>query len=156
MPSLLIDDLARQCADARLPDEIEPGELLPAFPTLLDCLAPVDDHRDPRGIRHSLAVMPAISLFAVLCGTRSPRGIMRWARAQEQPILAALGVPGGDWEHLPAGTMLGRVLRGADADQVDDALTGFTEALIHDLVTEDPGGGCLGVDAFEAADDAGK
>jgi predicted transposase YbfD/YdcC len=138
MPSSLIDDLARHCAEVDLPDPAAPVDLVPVFPTLLDCLALVADHRDPRGIRHSLAVMLAISLVAVLCGARSLRAIMRWARAQDQQILLAPGVPDRDWEHLPADTTLGRALRGADADQIDDALTGFTEALTCDPMPEDP------------------
>jgi hypothetical protein len=49
-----------------------------------------------RGIRHNLTVMLEISLVAVLCGARSLRAIMRWARAKTQQILGTLGVPDGD------------------------------------------------------------
>jgi hypothetical protein len=53
MPSSLIDDLARHCAEVDLPDPAAPVDLVPVFPTLLDCLALVADHRDPRGIRQA-------------------------------------------------------------------------------------------------------
>jgi hypothetical protein len=94
--SSLIDDLARHCTDVGLPDTADPGGSGAGVPDAAGLHGPGGGPPVARGIRHNLTVMLEISLVAVLCGARSLRAIMRWARAKTQQILGTLGVPDGD------------------------------------------------------------
>jgi predicted transposase YbfD/YdcC len=58
---------------------------------LLACFAAVPDPRDPRGIRHSLASVLAMSAAAVLCGNSTLEDVTAWVSAADQDVLAALG-----------------------------------------------------------------
>jgi hypothetical protein len=58
---------------------------------LLGCFAAVPDPRDPRGIRHSLASVLAMSAAAALCGCSTLEDVTAWICAAGQDVLAALG-----------------------------------------------------------------
>jgi DDE_Tnp_1-associated/Transposase DDE domain len=58
---------------------------------LLECFAAAPDPRDPRGIRHSLAAVLALSTGAVLCGNTSVEDVTAWVHAAPQEVLAAAG-----------------------------------------------------------------
>lgn len=58
---------------------------------LLGCFAAVPDPRDPRGVRHSLASVLAMSAAAALCGCSTLEDVTAWIRAAGQDVLAALG-----------------------------------------------------------------
>lgn len=58
---------------------------------LLTCFAAVPDPRDPRGVRHCLASLLAMSTAAVLCGHTALEEITAWVSAAPQGVLAALG-----------------------------------------------------------------
>src|SRR5579862_4606813 len=58
---------------------------------LLRCFASVPDPRDPRGVRHSLASVLAMSAAAALCGCSTLEDVTAWISAAGQDVLAALG-----------------------------------------------------------------
>ena len=58
---------------------------------LLGCFAAVPDPRDPRGIRHTLASVLAMSAAAALCGCSTLEDVTAWICAAGQDVLAALG-----------------------------------------------------------------
>ena len=58
---------------------------------LLGCFAAVPDPRDPRGIRHSLASVLAMSAAAALCGCSTLEDVTAWICAAGQDVLAGLG-----------------------------------------------------------------
>jgi hypothetical protein len=58
---------------------------------LLECFAAVPDPRDPRGIRHRLASVLAMSAAAALCGNSTLEDVTAWVSAADQQVLAALG-----------------------------------------------------------------
>jgi predicted transposase YbfD/YdcC len=58
---------------------------------LLECFAAVPDPRDPRGIRHSLASVLAMSAAAAVCGNSTLEDVTAWVSAAGQEVLAALG-----------------------------------------------------------------
>ena len=68
---------------------------------LLSCFAAVPDPRDPRGVRHSLASVLAMSAAAVLCGCTSLADVTAWITAAPQQVLAAAGCRRG-----PAGACI--------------------------------------------------
>ena len=67
---------------------------VPAAPvsrTLFECLSDVPDHRDARGVRHSLNAILAATVLAVLSGARGPRAIAQWARQHAKGMGPLLG-----------------------------------------------------------------
>ncbi|MFG2425045.1 transposase family protein, partial [Streptomyces sp. NPDC048448] len=48
------------------------------MPGLLERLAEVPDPRDPRGVRHALVVVLALTACAVLAGARSLLAVGEW------------------------------------------------------------------------------
>jgi len=58
---------------------------------LLGCFAAVPDPRDPRGIRHCLASVLAMSAAAALCGCSTLEDVTAWISAAGQDVLAVLG-----------------------------------------------------------------
>jgi predicted transposase YbfD/YdcC len=58
---------------------------------LLGCFAAVPDPRDPRGIRHCLASVLAMSAAAVLCGCSTLEDVTAWICAAPQQVLGVLG-----------------------------------------------------------------
>lgn len=92
----------------RLPLEGEGG--------LMDLLRTLVDPRKPRGVRHPLVTVVAISVCAALSGARSFKAIAEWARDLTRDTLRRLGSP--RW-HPPSEPTIRRVLQKLDADRLD-------------------------------------
>ena len=58
---------------------------------LLECFAAIDDPRDRRGIRHSLAAILGLCTAAVTSGQLLLDDITAWVTAADQEVLAAFG-----------------------------------------------------------------
>jgi DDE_Tnp_1-associated len=58
---------------------------------LVKAFGKVPDPRKPRGRRHPLAAILALSTAAMLAGARSLFAIAEWGRAQDAAVVAALG-----------------------------------------------------------------
>ncbi|MFI0930055.1 transposase family protein [Streptomyces sp. NPDC021012] len=61
-------------------------------PGLLERLAQVPDPRDPRGMRHALAVVLALTACAVLAGATSLLAVGEWIADASPLVLEQLGV----------------------------------------------------------------
>jgi DDE family transposase len=84
---------------------------------LLPVLAAVSDPRARRGIRHRLAVVLGLAVYAVLAGARSFTAIAEWAVDADQGTREALGVTGV----VPCESTFRRILQHLDADALDEA-----------------------------------
>lgn len=116
--SSLIPPALDQLRDHREPD----GN---GCPGLLERLAEVPDPRDPRGVRHALVHVLALTASAVLTGATSLLAVSEWANDAPQPLLATLG---GTLDVLtarhsvPGEATLRRVLSRVDGDALDQAV----------------------------------
>lgn len=61
------------------------------IPGLLERLAEIPDPRDPRGIRHALAVVLALAACAVLAGATSLLAVGEWIADAPEHVLEQLG-----------------------------------------------------------------
>ena len=87
-------------------------------PGLLDALGQIEDPRKPKGVRHPLPVLLAMSVCAMLSGARSLYAIAQWGR--EHPQLAqSLGFIR---EQTPCVATLHHVFRRLDPDAFETAL----------------------------------
>lgn len=86
---------------------------------LLALLGSVPDPRDPRGVRHPLPVILAVTITAVLAGARSFTAIGEWVADQSEHTLAALGAGGPD---RPSESAIRRLLARVDADRLDQVI----------------------------------
>ncbi|MET7477230.1 transposase family protein [Streptomyces sp. NPDC005648] len=95
------------------------------FPGPLERLAEIPDPRDPRGVRHRLVVVHALTACAVLTGVTSLLAVGGWIADAPAHALEALGLrpdpvmPGRD---LPAESTVRRLLARLDGDALDVAL----------------------------------
>lgn len=72
--------------------------VLEEVPGLLERLAKVPDPRDPRGVRHALALVLALTACAVLAGATSLLAIGEWIADTPPQLLERLGTrPGSLW-----------------------------------------------------------
>jgi predicted transposase YbfD/YdcC len=104
-------------------DDYDPllGELadVPAAPDgLLELIAKVSDPRKPRGIRHQLTGVLAVTLAATITGARSFVAIAEWAADASAQVLAQLGVTGV----VPSESTIRRTLQRLAADELDELL----------------------------------
>ncbi|WP_406154642.1 transposase family protein [Streptomyces sp. NBC_00882] len=94
-------------------------------PGLLERLAAVPDPRDPRGVRHRLAVVLALTACAVLAGATSLLAVGEWIADAPGYLLEQVGadpdplLPG---RVLPAETTVRRPLARIDGDALDLAV----------------------------------
>ncbi|MGA5135384.1 ISAs1 family transposase [Streptomyces olivoreticuli] len=132
MPSCLIEGLARTLDVIEVPLDQEAFAGSAEVTTLLDALTLVPDPRRRQGCRYAFTGLLSVTAVAVMCGARSLAGIVRWAHGAAPTLLCALGLPDAADGRVPATTTLGRALAKTDGDALDDALTGFTEALAAD------------------------
>ena len=87
-------------------------------PGLLDALSRIEDPRKPKGVRHPLPAVLALSVCAMLSGARSLYAIAQWGR--EHPQLArSLGF---SREQTPCVATLHHVFRRLDVDAFESAL----------------------------------
>jgi len=99
---------------------------------LLRTLMRLPDRRKRRGIRHDQTAILALAICAVLSGARSFLAMAQWAQRCEQNHLRRLGfrrnARSGRYQP-PSEPTIRRVLSGIDAQQVDEALTGWVRSL---------------------------
>ncbi len=107
MSSSLTTDLSSRC---------------PAPDDVLAALGAVPEPRDPRGVRHPLPVILAVTAAAVLAGAPSFTAIGESVADQGQPVLAGLGVSGSA---RPTEPTIRRVLARVDADALDRVIGAF-------------------------------
>ena len=94
-------------------------------PGLLECLAAVPDPRSPRGVRHELVYLLALTAAAVLAGASSLAAVGEWVADAPAGVLAALG---GRTDRLtgqcprPDEATIRRALARIDADALDRAV----------------------------------
>lgn len=86
---------------------------------LLASLASVPDPRDRRGVRHTLPVILAVTITAVLAGARSFAAIGEWVADQSEHTLAALGAGG---PARPSESAIRRLVTRVDADVLDTVI----------------------------------
>jgi hypothetical protein len=95
---------------------------------LLARLEQIPDHRDPRGVRHSLASLLAVAACATLSGARSVAAIAEWAADAPQRVLARLGArrhPSTGRYIAPHDATIRRAVAAVDADAVDGVIGGW-------------------------------
>ncbi|WP_240490865.1 ISAs1 family transposase [Amycolatopsis vancoresmycina] len=98
---------------------------------LRDHLALVPDPRKRRGMRHSLASVPALAAAAVTAGAQSFTAIGEWAADAPQRVLARLGArfdPRRDRHIAPDEATVRRVLCGINGDDLDTAISCWINA----------------------------
>jgi Domain of unknown function (DUF4338)/DDE_Tnp_1-associated/Transposase DDE domain len=83
---------------------------------LIEVLRTVVDPRKPRGVRHPLVTVVAISVCAALSGARSFKAIAEWAKDLSRDTLRRLGSK--RWTP-PSEPTIRRVLQKLDADRLD-------------------------------------
>ncbi|MFE4824877.1 ISAs1 family transposase [Streptomyces sp. NPDC056704] len=94
-------------------------------PGLLERLAEVPDPRDPRGVRHRLAVVLALTACAVLAGATSLLAVSEWIADAPEQVLEQIGAhpdPLLPRRVLPAETTVRRLLARIDGDALDRAV----------------------------------
>ncbi|MFD7409714.1 transposase family protein [Streptomyces sp. NPDC059866] len=95
------------------------------IPGLLERLAEVPDPRDPRGVRHALVVVLALTACAVLAGATSLLAVGEWITDAPPSVLKRLGVrpdPLSPKRCLPAEATVRRLLGRIDGDALDRAV----------------------------------
>ncbi|WP_445045484.1 ISAs1 family transposase [Streptomyces sp. SAS_272] len=86
------------------------------------------DPRDPRGVRHALAVVLALAACAVLAGATSLLAVGEWIVDAPPQVLELLGVqpdPVLPWRLVPAEATVRRLLARVDDDALDRAVGGW-------------------------------
>jgi predicted transposase YbfD/YdcC len=97
---------------------------------LCHALAEVADFRKPRGKRHPLAAILALSCAAALCGASALTAISQWGRDHSREVLAGLGCthfPG------PSPATLCRVFSQLDVTALEKALTQWWQSWLPGL-----------------------
>jgi predicted transposase YbfD/YdcC len=95
------------------------------IPGLLKQLTEVPDPRDPRGVRHALAVVLALTACAVLAGATSLLAVSEWIADAPPQVLDMLGVgpdPFVPRRLRPAESTVRRLLARLDGDALDRAV----------------------------------
>ena len=87
-------------------------------PGLLDALSRIEDPRKPKGVRHPLPAILALSVCAMLSGARSLYAIAQWGREHPQ-FAQSLGF---SREQTPCVATLHHVFRRLDVDAFESAL----------------------------------
>ena len=87
-------------------------------PGLLDALNGIEDPRKPKGVRHPLPAVLAMSVCAMLGGARSLYAIAQWGREHPQ-FAQSLGF---SREQTPCVATLHHVFRRLDVDAFESAL----------------------------------
>jgi predicted transposase YbfD/YdcC len=84
----------------------------------LEAFALVPDPRARRGVRHRLVTVLAVSVCAVLAGSRSLIAIAEWAADLPEQVRGAVGIVAGP----PCESTIRRVLGALDADGLDQVV----------------------------------
>ncbi|MEU2426748.1 ISAs1 family transposase [Streptomyces sp. NPDC007851] len=97
-------------------------------PGLLERLAQVPDPRDPRGVRHALAVVLTLTACAVLTGATSLLAVGEWIADAPSHVLERLGVrpdPVLPRRLVPSEATVRRLLARIDGNALDRAVGGW-------------------------------
>jgi hypothetical protein len=92
---------------------------------LLEAFAGVPDPRKPRGRRHPLPALLALSTAAMLSGARSLYAIAQWGRLQPPGAVHALGFTR---DRTPSVSTLHEVFRALDVAAFEAALAAWAQA----------------------------
>ncbi|MFJ3309507.1 transposase family protein [Streptomyces sp. NPDC086549] len=98
------------------------------IPGLLERLAEVPDPRDPRGVRHALVAVLALTACAVLAGATSLLAVGEWIADAPSGVLERLGIrpdPLFPKRCTPTETTVRRLLGRIDGDALDRAVGGW-------------------------------
>src|SRR5919198_6227275 len=90
--------------------------------SLLTAVAAVPDPRKPRGRRHPLPALLALSAAAMLSGARSLYAIAQWGRLQPPETVRALGFTR---DRTPSVSTLHEVFRALDVRAFEAALAAW-------------------------------
>ena len=85
---------------------------------LIEVFAEMPDFRSPRGKRHPLVAILALTCSAMLCGSRSYTAIAEWGRNEGARLMQAVGFP----RQPPCAATLHTVLRRVDREAVEAKL----------------------------------
>lgn len=96
---------------------------------LVEAFGKVPDPRKPRGRRHALPAILALSTAAMLSGARSLFAIAEWGRAQDVAVVAALGF---DRPQTPCVATLHLLFKRLDVAAFEAALAGWAQAEFQD------------------------
>jgi len=88
--------------------------------SLMELLQTLIDPRKPRGIRHPVATVVAISICAALSGARSFCAIAEWASGLSAEALTMLG---SKRNQPPSEPTIRRILQKLDADRLDEQIS---------------------------------
>ena len=87
-------------------------------PGLLEALRGIEDPRNPKGVRHPLSAILALSVCAMLSGAKSLYAIAQWGREHPQ-LVRSLGF---SREQTPCVATLHHVFRRLDVEALESAL----------------------------------
>ncbi|MEO5876230.1 MAG: transposase family protein [Streptosporangiaceae bacterium] len=94
------------------------------IPGLLECLAEVPDPRDPRGVRHALVSLLAVTVAALVSGAQSFTAVAEWIADASPQVMTALHMRWNPlsrrWEP-PDEATIRRVLEHVEAQAFDAA-----------------------------------
>jgi predicted transposase YbfD/YdcC len=100
---------------------------------LVSMLGTVTDPRKQRGVRHQLATILAVAVFAVLAGAKTYRQVGDRVADLPQPLLALAGArscPALGVVQAPSGSTIRRVLIAVDADAADRVVGSWLASLL--------------------------
>src|SRR5918999_2760557 len=97
--------------------------------SLLAAFATVPDPRKPRGRRHPLPALLALSTVAMLSGARSLYAIAQWGRLQRSAVVEALGFTR---ERTPCVATPHLAFKALDAGAFEAALAGWAQGQVGD------------------------
>lgn len=97
--------------------------------SLVETFAEVPDPRKPRGRRHPLPALLALSTAAILSGARSLYAIAQWGRLQPPAVVRALGFTR---DRTPTVSTLHLVFKTLDVQAFEAALARWAQAGLGD------------------------
>jgi predicted transposase YbfD/YdcC len=100
---------------------------------LVSMLGTVTDPRKQRGVRHQVATILAVAVFAVLAGAKTYRQVGDRVADLPQPLLALAGArscPALGVVQAPSGSTIRRVLIAVDADAADRVVGSWLASLL--------------------------
>jgi hypothetical protein len=97
--------------------------------SLLEAFARVPDPRKPRGRRHPLPAILALSTAAMLSGARSLYAIWQWGRLQDPAVVEALGFTRAK---TPAVSTLHLVFSQLDVGTFEAVLSAWAQGMLGD------------------------
>src|SRR5882724_12945550 len=111
--------------------------MIPQHRPLIEVFTDIPDFRRPRGKRHPLSGILALSCCAMLCGSRSYGAIAEWGRNYGPHIARALGFR----HHTPCASTLFTIFGHLDREACEAKLGGWADSVVANTpaVPETPG-----------------